>query len=165
MPPGWTRAAVAMGSNLGDRRGHLVFAVAHLAEHFQRLRVSRTIDTQPVGVTGDQPDFLNAVAVGETPLSARQLLERLMAIEAERGRERPFPGAARTLDLDLILFGDRIIDEPDLIVPHPRFRERRFVLEPLSQIAPEMVDPVTGQTVEELLTRVLGQSGNGLEAP
>ena len=145
-----------MGSNLGDRRGHLVFAVARLAEHFQRFRVSLAIDTTPVGVTGDQPDFLNAVAVGETPLTARQLLDRLLAIEAERGRERPFPGAARTLDLDLILFGDQIIDEPDLIVPHPRFRERRFVLEPLSQIAPEMVDPVTGQTVEELLNRVIG---------
>jgi 2-amino-4-hydroxy-6-hydroxymethyldihydropteridine diphosphokinase len=143
-----------MGSNLGDRRGHLVFAVARLAEHFQRFRVSLTIDTKPVGVTGDQPDFLNAVAVGETPLTARQLLERLLAIEAERGRQRPFPGAARTLDLDLILFGDQVIDEPDLIVPHPRFRERRFVLEPLSQIAPEMVDPVTGQTVEALLNRV-----------
>ena len=145
-----------MGSNLGDRRAHLVFAVARLAEHFQRFRVSLTIDTKPVGVTGDQPDFLNAVAVGETALTARQLLERLLAIEAERGRERPFPGAARTLDLDLILFGDQIIDEPDLIVPHPRFRERRFVLEPLSQIAPEMIDPVTGQTVEELLNRVIG---------
>jgi 2-amino-4-hydroxy-6-hydroxymethyldihydropteridine diphosphokinase len=140
-----------MGSNLGDRRGHLVFAVARLAQHFQRFRVSTTIDTKPVGVTGEQPDFLNAVAVGETQLTARQLFERLMAVEAERGRKRPFPGAARTLDLDLILFGDWIIDDPDLIVPHSRFRERRFVLEPLSQIAPEMVDPVTGRTVEELL--------------
>jgi 2-amino-4-hydroxy-6-hydroxymethyldihydropteridine diphosphokinase len=140
-----------MGSNLGDRRGHLVFAVARLAQHFQRFRVSTTIDTKPVGVTGEQPDFLNAVAVGDTQLTARQLFERLMAVEAERGRERPFPGAARTLDLDLILFGDWIIDDPDLIVPHSRFRERRFVLEPLSQIAPEMVDPVTGRTVEELL--------------
>jgi len=155
-PPGWTRAAVAMGSNLGDRRGHLVFAVARLAGHFQQFRISPTIETTPVGVTGEQPDFLNAVAVGETPLTARQLFARLMAIEAERGRERPFPGAARTLDLDLILFGDRIIDEPDLIVPHPRFRERRFVLEPLSQIAPEIVDPVTGQTAEALL-RAIGE--------
>jgi len=148
-----------MGSNLGDRRGHLVFAVARLAEHFQRLRVSLTIDTKPVGVAGEQPDFLNAVAVGETPLTARQLLARLLAIEAERGRERPFPGAARTLDLDLILFGDQIINESDLIVPHPRFRERRFVLEPLSQIAPEMVDPVTGQTMEQLLEAIAANNG------
>ena len=145
-----------MGSNLGDRRGHLVFAVARLAEHFQRLRVSQAIDTKPVGVTVEQPDFLNAVAVGETPLAPRALLDTLLAIERDRGRERPFPGAARTLDLDLILFGDRIIDEPGLVVPHPRFRERRFVLEPLSEIAPEMVDPVTRQTVEELLNRVIG---------
>ena len=144
-----------MGSNLGDRRGHLVFAVARLADHFQRFRVSLSIETKPVGVTGEQPDFLNAVAVGETALTVRQLFERLMAIEVERGRERPFPGAARTLDLDLILFGDRIIDEPDLIVPHPRFRERRFVLGPLAEIAPELLDPVTKQTVEELL-RALG---------
>src|SRR4029077_10727781 len=122
--------------------------------HFQRFRVSTTIDTKPVGVTGEQPDFLNAVAVGETQLTARQLFERLMAVEAERGRERPFPGAARTLDLDLILFGDWIIDDPDLVVPHPRFRERRFVLEPLASIAPDMVDPVTGKTVVELLERM-----------
>ena len=141
---------MAIGSNLGDRRGHLMFAVARLADHFQRFRVSPSIETKPVGVTGEQPDFLNAVAVGETALTVRQLFERLMAIEAERGRERPFPGAARTLDLDLILFGDRIIDEPDLIVPHPRFRDRRFVLEPLAEIAPALVDPVTGQTVAEL---------------
>jgi 2-amino-4-hydroxy-6-hydroxymethyldihydropteridine diphosphokinase len=153
-PPGWTRAAVAMGSNLGDRHGHLVYAVARLAEHFQRLRVSLTIDTKPVGVTGEQPDFLNAAVIGETTLTARALLDTLLAIERDRGRERPFAGAARTLDLDLILFGNHIIDEPDLIVPHPRFRERQFVLEPLATIAPGMVDPVTGQTVEELLKAV-----------
>lgn len=145
-----------MGSNIGDRQGHLVFAVARLAEHFKTLTVSETMETKPVDVAGDQPDFLNAVVVGMTALSSRELLERLLAIEAERGRQRPFPGAARTLDLDLILFGDRIIDEPGLIVPHPRFRERRFVLEPLSQIVPEMVDPVTGQSVKELLNRVIG---------
>jgi len=145
-----------MGSNIGDRQGHLVFAVARLAEHFKTLTVSPTMETKPVDVAGDQPDFLNGVVVGMTALSPRELLERLLAIEAERGRQRPFPGAARTLDLDLLLFGDLIIDEPGLIVPHPRFRERRFVLEPLSQIAPEMIDPVTGQTVEELLNRVIG---------
>jgi 2-amino-4-hydroxy-6-hydroxymethyldihydropteridine diphosphokinase len=90
--------------------------------------------------------------VGETSLSARALLDTLLAVERDLGRERPFPGAPRTLDLDLILYGDAIVDEaPSLIVPHPRFRERRFVLEPLSEIAPDWRDPVTGRTVEELL--------------
>jgi 2-amino-4-hydroxy-6-hydroxymethyldihydropteridine diphosphokinase len=145
------RAAIALGSNLGDRRGHLDYAVSRLADCFQSLSVSLTVETAPVNVTGEQPDFLNGAVVGETALTARALLETMLAIERERGRERPFAGAARTLDLDLILFGDHIIDEPGLIVPHPRFRERRFVLEPLAEIAPEMVDPVTGQTVEELL--------------
>ena len=85
--------------------------------------------------------------MGETALSPRALLDALLAIERERGRERPYPNAPRTLDLDLILFGDAVIDEPGLVVPHPRFRERRFVLEPLAEIAPDLVDPVSGLTV------------------
>ena len=145
------RAAVALGSNVGDRGGHLAYAVSRLADYFTSLKVSRSVTTAPVNVPGDQPDFLNAAVVGETTLGPRALLDTLLAIERERGRERPFPGAARTLDLDLILFADRIIDEPGLLIPHPRFRERRFVLEPLAEIAPGLVDPVTGQTVEELL--------------
>ena len=145
------RAAVALGSNVGDRGGHLAYAVSRLADYFTSLKVSRSVTTAPVNVPGDQPDFLNAAVVGETTLGPRALLDTLLAIERERGRERPFPGAARTLDLDLILFADRIINEPGLLVPHPRFRERRFVLAPLAEIAPDLVDPVTGQTVEELL--------------
>lgn len=151
-----TRVAVALGSNLGDREGHLRAALAALASFLDHLRVSTFHDTAPVGV-GPQPTFLNGAAVGETSLAAKALLDRLLAIEQDLGRERPFPGAPRTVDLDLILYDDAVIDEgPALIVPHPRFRERRFVLEPLSEIAPDWRDPVTGRTVEELL-RALSQ--------
>ena len=103
-------------------------------------------------MAGEQRKVLNAAATGETELAARPLLERLLAVEQELGRTRPHPGAARTLDLDLILYGDRIIDEPPtLIVPHPRFRERRFVLEPLADVAADWTDPVTGLTIARLL--------------
>jgi 2-amino-4-hydroxy-6-hydroxymethyldihydropteridine diphosphokinase len=146
-----TRVAIALGSNLGNREGYLQAAITALAPSIHQLRASTFHDTAPVGV-GPQPIFLNAAAVGETSLSARALLDTLLAVERDLGRERPFPGAPRTLDLDLILYGDAIVDEaPSLIVPHPRFRERRFVLEPLSEIAPDWRDPVTGRTVEELL--------------
>jgi 2-amino-4-hydroxy-6-hydroxymethyldihydropteridine diphosphokinase len=143
--------AVGLGSNLGDRRAHLDYAVSQLGSHVSNLRVSRFVDTEPLDVPGPQPLFLNAAAVGETTASARGLLATLLAIERERRRERPFPGAARTLDLDLVLFGDLVLDEPGLIVPHPRFRERRFVLEPLAEVAPDLIDPVTGATVAALL--------------
>jgi 2-amino-4-hydroxy-6-hydroxymethyldihydropteridine diphosphokinase len=145
--------AVALGSNLGDRRAHLDFAVSRLESLLDNLRVSRYRDTDPVGVPDNQPLFLNAAAVGTSAMNARDVLECLLAIEHERGRERPFPGAARTLDLDLVLVGDVVASEPDLAVPHPRFRERRFVLEPLAEVAADLVDPVTGLTIAELLAR------------
>jgi len=95
--------------------------------------------------------YLNAAVVGDTVLPARALLDALLGIENQRGRARPYPNAPRTLDLDLILFGQSVIDEPGLVVPHPRFRERRFVLQPLAEVAPDMRDPVSGKTVGELL--------------
>jgi 2-amino-4-hydroxy-6-hydroxymethyldihydropteridine diphosphokinase len=147
------RVAVALGSNVGDRSAHLEFAAARLLGLLKSLRVSRWYETDPVGV-GWQPLFLNAAAVGETNLSARELFDALMALERERGRERPFAGAPRTLDLDLVLFGDQILNEPGLTVPHPRFRERRFVLGPLAEIAPNLVDPVSHLTVGQLLQRL-----------
>ena len=149
-------AAVALGSNIADRRAHLDFAVDRLRAFLDNLRASSYFETEPVGVTGVQPLFLNAAVVGETTLSARALLDRLLAVELERGRERPYPNAPRTLDLDLVLYGDAVIDEPGLVVPHPRFRERRFVLEPLASIAPALVDPVTGLTVADLYHRMRG---------
>ena len=136
---------------MGDRRAHLDFAVSSLRTFLDDLSVSPYYETKPVGVIGEQPLFLNAAAVGKTSRSAREVLDELLAIERERGRERPFVNAPRTLDLDLILFGDASIDEPGLVVPHPRFRQRRFVLEPLAAIAPRLVDPVTRLTVIELL--------------
>ncbi len=124
-------------------------AIARLAAVVSALRVSSFIETEPQGVA-PQPLFLNAAVVGLTTRSPLDLLNTLLAIETAGGRVRPHAGAPRTLDLDLILYGSRVIDEPGLQVPHPRFRERCFVLVPLAEIAPELVDPVTGLTIHEL---------------
>lgn len=150
------RVAVALGSNLGDRAAHLDYASRRLAELLADLRVSAYLETAPAGMAPGAPPFLNAAAVGTTHLTPRALLEALLAIERARGRERPHAGASRTLDLDLILYGQTIVAETGLVVPHPRFRARRFVLEPLAQIAPALTDPITGRTVEQLLAAVSG---------
>jgi len=148
------RVAIALGSNLGDRETLLAGAAAALGGLLTDLKLSSAHETAYVGAGGAQPPYLNAAAVGDTALGARALLEALLETERQFGRERPYPDAPRTLDLDLILYGMEILDEPGLVVPHPRFRQRRFVLEPLAEIAADWVDPVTGRTVEELL-RVL----------
>jgi 2-amino-4-hydroxy-6-hydroxymethyldihydropteridine diphosphokinase len=151
-----TRVAIALGSNLGDRRAAFAFARERLSPLISNLVISEYIETEPEGEgLQDQPLYLNAVAVGETALSARELLDGLLAIEQACGRERPYPGAARTLDLDLILLGDSREDSPALSVPHPRFRDRFFVLGPLAEIAPDLIDPVTGLKVWELLRNLL----------
>jgi 2-amino-4-hydroxy-6-hydroxymethyldihydropteridine diphosphokinase len=152
-----TAVAIALGSNLGDRHAHLLSAADALRGIVSDVRVSAFIETEPVGV-GDQPTFLNAALVGETRLDARPLLNRLLAIERQLGRTRPFERAPRTIDLDLIFYGAYVIDEPGLYVPHPRFRERRFVLEPLAALAPAMVDPVTGLTIAELLLDLVSRT-------
>ena len=151
--------AIALGSNLGDRRAAIAFAITRLSQILSNLSSSDLVETNPEGPSGavldDQPLYLNAAVSGSTTLDARALLEALLEIERDYGRERPHPGAARTLDLDLILLGDTVVDEPGLHVPHPRFRSRFFVLGPLAEIAPDMRDPVTGLRVGELLQRLL----------
>ena len=147
-----TRAYVGLGANLGDRERTVREAVAALGaeEGIEVLAVSTLRETEPVGV-GEQPPFLNGAAALDTTLEAPELLERLLAVEQRFGRVRvPGEHGPRTLDLDLLLYGDEQIDEPGLAVPHRRLRERRFVLEPLVELDPRLVVPGRG-TVESLL--------------
>ena len=145
------RVAIALGSNLGNREAHLRRAIQALAPTVSNLRVWPFYETDPVDVPGAQPRFLNGAATGESELSARAVLDALLAVEQRLGRERPYIGAPRTIDLDLILYADSVINEPGLMVPHPRFRVRRFVLQPLAEVAADWVDPVTGKAIRELL--------------
>jgi 2-amino-4-hydroxy-6-hydroxymethyldihydropteridine diphosphokinase len=145
------RVYVSLGSNLGDREGSLRDALVRLGD-LGTLRSSSIRETEPVGVT-DQPKFLNAVAqLRPDGLGPRELLERLLQIERELGRDRTQEErwGPRTIDLDLLLYGDEVIDEPGLTLPHPRLAERRFVLEPLHELAPDLVLP-DGRRIKDLL--------------
>jgi 2-amino-4-hydroxy-6-hydroxymethyldihydropteridine diphosphokinase len=151
------RVAIALGSNLGDRRAAIGFAAERLAPLISAVTLSDIVETEAesVGDAPRQPLYLNAVAVGETTLEARALLDALLAIEHDFGRERPYEGAPRTLDLDLVLLGDEVVDEPGLQIPHPRFRDRFFVLGPMAEVAADLRDPVTGLSVGQLLRKLL----------
>jgi 2-amino-4-hydroxy-6-hydroxymethyldihydropteridine diphosphokinase len=148
-----TIAYVGLGSNLGDRRA----AILRAAELIDAVRLSTIRETEPWGYA-DQPAFLNAVAELDTELQPRRLLDHLLEVEAELGRERgEIRWGPRTIDLDLLLYGDLAIEEPGLTVPHPRLAERLFVLEPLSELAPARKIPGNG-TVSEALAGI--QSGS-----
>lgn len=147
-----SRVFLSLGSNLGDRKASLADAVRALAALPETAvkAVSRLYDTAPWGKT-DQPRFLNAAAEIETALGPLELLNAVKALEAGLGR-RPGPRwGSRVIDVDIVLFGDTVMDTPELTLPHPRFRERAFVLAPLAEIAPDAPDPVSGKTVAELL--------------
>jgi 2-amino-4-hydroxy-6-hydroxymethyldihydropteridine diphosphokinase len=164
-------AAIALGSNLaspwGDREANLREAVGRVARLGEVRGVSSFHDTAPVGTT-EQPRFLNGAMLLETALEPVELMRALLAIERAMGRDRavvsdaeqsgvaPIKGP-RTIDLDLLLMGDVVLDTHELTLPHPAMAERRFVLEPLAEIAPAMVDPVSGCTVAEMLARLAGR--------
>ncbi len=144
-----TRAYIGVGANLGDREATIRAALAALPGV---VGVSQLRETDPVGVV-DQPPFLNGATVLETDFSPRELLDALLAVERELGRERRERWGPRTIDLDLLLYGDETIDEPGLTIPHPRLHERRFALEPLLDLDPELAIPGRGR-VADLLERL-----------
>jgi len=149
---------LGLGSNLGDREASLRAALRALeSPGLHILRVSPIYETEPMDVPG-QNWFLNLVAEAETELFPLQLLHRTSKIEIQLGRRRLTPKGARVIDIDILLFGNAIIRKPRLEIPHPRFRERRFVLAPLADLAPQLRDPVSGKSVRELLEAVVGQA-------
>ena len=141
-----TRAYVGVGANLGDREATIRAALDALPGV---VAVSALRETAPVGIV-EQPSFLNGAAALETALAPRELLETLLAVERELGRERAERWGPRTIDLDLLLYGDETIDEPGLTVPHPRLHERRFALEPLLDLDPELAIPGRGRVADLL---------------
>ncbi|HUU11521.1 MAG TPA: 2-amino-4-hydroxy-6-hydroxymethyldihydropteridine diphosphokinase [Phycisphaerae bacterium] len=147
---------LGLGSNLGDCRGHLEAALAALAAQpsVRVVAVSTFIETEPVGGPPGQPNYLNGAAVIETALAPRRLLALVKGIERDLGRREGPRWGPREIDLDILLFGDTVLESADLTIPHARLRERRFVLAPLCEIAPDAVDPVTGLTVRQLLARL-----------
>jgi 2-amino-4-hydroxy-6-hydroxymethyldihydropteridine diphosphokinase len=153
-----TQAAIALGSNLGDRLGIMRQAVMLLEEHCLRIKGSSDVfETPPWGVR-DQPRFLNACILVETVEPPKKLLELLLNTEKELGRTRRYMWGPREIDLDLIFYDDQVLEEEGLILPHPNMHRRAFVLLPLAQIAPDWRHPVLGKSVRELAGSVSGDS-------
>jgi len=149
------KAFIGLGSNLGDREANIRQALQQLEQMPETtiVRGSSLYDTEPVGVP-DQPNFLNGVVQIETHLAPRQLLWNLMLIERRLGRVRTQHWGPRVIDLDLLLYGEEVVDEPDLQVPHPQMTQRSFVMVPLVEIEPLLVHPVTNQTMLSILQRL-----------
>jgi 2-amino-4-hydroxy-6-hydroxymethyldihydropteridine diphosphokinase len=152
------RVYLGLGSNMGDREALLRSALAELDEpDLKLLRVSSLYETEPIGFR-EQRWFMNLAAEFETQLFPRQLLHRIQRIERQFGRRRTIANGPRTIDVDILLYGNFVVTADDLEIPHPRYRERRFTLAPLAELRPNLRDPVTGKTVSELLGELRGQA-------
>ncbi len=149
---------LGLGSNLGNRAANLSDAMAQLSKRIEVKRVSSVYETEPVGYL-DQPLFLNAAIEAVTDLSPGELLSLAMEVEGALGRRREVPKGPRSIDVDILLYGDLVIEKPGLTVPHPRMAERAFVLLPLAEIAPGAMHPVLEATIVELAERVEGKEG------
>lgn len=149
---------LGIGSNLGGRQANMEKALKLLGDTLQIELVSAIYETEPVGYV-EQPVFLNAVCRGQTELGPLQLLSLVKGMEASLGRVSSFPNAPRTIDLDIIFYGNMIMETPELTIPHPRLEERAFVLIPLLEIAPDLSHPVSGESIKDLAARVQGREG------
>lgn len=143
---------LGLGTNLGDRAHNLTEALRRISEIARIEATSSVYETEPVGYT-DQPEFWNMVVRCATDLPARQLMQELIAIEAAMGRQRTFKNAPRIIDIDILVYDEVIVADRDLEIPHPRMRERAFVLRPLLEIAPDLIDPQTHESYAEILQR------------
>ena len=152
-PPPAVRVYLGLGTNLGERRQNLLAAQTTLAAQLQILRASQVYQTPPWGYA-DQPAFLNQVLEGQTSLAPRDLLALLKSIETRLGRVPSFQYGPRLIDIDILFYGDQQVDDPDLVIPHPRLPERAFMLVPLAELAPDLVFPAAGLTIRQLLARV-----------
>ena len=154
-------AYIALGSNLGDREETLLSSIAALRQLGSVDAISSFYETEPVGMV-EQPDFLNAVVALQTALPPRELMAALLRIEQQHGRDRSVsvPKGPRTLDLDLLSYGDVVTETPALTLPHPSVAERRFVLAPLKEIAPQWRHPINGKTAAILLSELLQREGD-----
>jgi 2-amino-4-hydroxy-6-hydroxymethyldihydropteridine diphosphokinase len=149
---------LGLGSNVGDSEALLQSALDHLnGQNLQLLRVSSLYETEPIGLRG-QRWFLNLVAEFQTELFPKQLLQRIERVERELGRKRTVRNGPRTIDIDILLYGNAVVNTEELEIPHPRYRERRFTLAPLAELNPELRDPVTRRSMAEMLAALKDQA-------